>query len=386
MKMLATRARQLLGPYRRNWAGWRTRRKFLVIESDDWGSIRMPSRRVYEQCLAAGYPVDRISYERFDSLLSEADLEALFGVLTSYEDDNGNHAVITANVIVANPDFEAIAADAFEHYHYELIPRTFERYPRHGRCLALWQEGQREGVFFPQFHGREHLNVALFMGSLQAGDPTARFALEHRMPGSIPPGPRPAGNPYVEATRFRSVSEKQAVMRAQVEGLRLFESLFGFRSRTMIPTNYRWSGDFDQAVAEQGVEAFQGVSIMKEQQSDGTSRRVRRRIGDANALGQRYLVRNAFFEPSLSQEPRDHAVDRCLHDIGVAFQMQKPAVISSHRINYCGFIDEANREENLVGLQRLLDAVLRKWPDVEFVSSERLLDLVLASRAPEART
>jgi hypothetical protein len=61
-----------------NLSGWRTNRKIVVIESDDWGNIRMPSREVYEKCLRAGYPVDLIVYERYDSLVSKDDLELLY--------------------------------------------------------------------------------------------------------------------------------------------------------------------------------------------------------------------------------------------------------------------------------------------------------------------
>ncbi|MBK7480400.1 MAG: hypothetical protein IPI69_12245 [Bacteroidales bacterium] len=32
-----------------NISGWRTRRKIVVFESDDWGSIRMPSMEVYSE-------------------------------------------------------------------------------------------------------------------------------------------------------------------------------------------------------------------------------------------------------------------------------------------------------------------------------------------------
>ena len=39
-------------------------------------------------------------------------------------------------------------------------------------------------------------------------------------------------------------------------------------------------------------------------------------------------------------------------------------------------IDEANRDQNLEALRFLLTTVLRKWPDVEFVTSEELLDIV----------
>lgn len=372
--------KQRAAPYYRNLRGWRTDRKLLVIESDDWGSIRMPSREVYDRCLKAGYPVDRTWYERYDSLLSEDDLELLFDVLSSVRDAQGYPAVITANVIVGNPDFEAIEATGFETYRYEPITETFKRYPKHNRCWPLWQEGRRTGVMLPQFHGREHLNVALFMEALRAGDPDARFAFCNRMPGCIPKGPERKPNPYVETTRFRSSAEKAAVLAATLEGLDLFEELFGLRSRTLIPTNYVWSSDFDATVQQAGVEAYQGGRVMKEQRNDGTSRPVRRHLGDRNAQGQTYLVRNAFFEPSQSSAPRMDAVNQCLHDIRAAFRMRKPAVISAHRINFCGFLDASNRDQNLAALRQLLSQLTAEFPEIEFMSSQNLHALIETDR------
>mgnify|MGYP000999890125 CR=1 FL=1 len=34
-----------------NIPGWRTNRKIVVIESDDWGSVRMRSREVYDRLI-----------------------------------------------------------------------------------------------------------------------------------------------------------------------------------------------------------------------------------------------------------------------------------------------------------------------------------------------
>jgi hypothetical protein len=102
-----------------NIPGWRTRRKIVVFESDDWGSIRMPSRAVYEALLDKGIRVDNLCYNRNDALASEADLAALFEVLSSVQDQHGNPAVFTANTIVANPDFEKISASDFIEYHYQ---------------------------------------------------------------------------------------------------------------------------------------------------------------------------------------------------------------------------------------------------------------------------
>ena len=32
-----------------NIPGWRTNRKLVVFESDDWGSIRMPDKKTFEK-------------------------------------------------------------------------------------------------------------------------------------------------------------------------------------------------------------------------------------------------------------------------------------------------------------------------------------------------
>src|SRR5699024_2459875 len=98
---MISRMKRHISRHVRNLSGWSTDRKIIVIESDDWGSIRMPSKEVYQQCLKAGYRVDRIAYERFDSLASEDDLELLYGLLSNFKDQKRNSPVITANVIVA---------------------------------------------------------------------------------------------------------------------------------------------------------------------------------------------------------------------------------------------------------------------------------------------
>ena len=43
----------------------------VVIESDDWGTIRMPSREVYEEFLRRGIRVDRDPYCRYDNLRAD---------------------------------------------------------------------------------------------------------------------------------------------------------------------------------------------------------------------------------------------------------------------------------------------------------------------------
>lgn len=150
-----------------NIPGWRTDRKIVVIESDDWGSIRMASKQTYDSLIQRGIRLDQWSYNKYDSLASESDLSALFDVLCSVKDKNGNHAKITANTIVANPDFDKIKESGYLSYHYEPFTETLKKYPNHSGSFELWKQGMDAKIFRPQFHGREHLNVNRWMKALK---------------------------------------------------------------------------------------------------------------------------------------------------------------------------------------------------------------------------
>ena len=92
---------------------------------------------------------------------------------------------------------------------------------------------------------------------------------------------------------------------------------------------------------------------------------------------QVYITRNCFFEPS--QEGRDW-VSTCLQEIKSAFMWRKPAVISTHRVNYIGALIPENRTRGLAFLNSLLRKIKMQWPDAEFMTSDQLGDLINRSR------
>ena len=60
-----------------NTFGYKTNRKIVVFESDDWGSFRMPSKFDYSNLLKKGIDVDKsYLYDTLDSLEKKGDLEA----------------------------------------------------------------------------------------------------------------------------------------------------------------------------------------------------------------------------------------------------------------------------------------------------------------------
>ena len=161
-----------------NLPGWRTKRKIVVIESDDWGSVYMPDRKSLEALKAKGVPLTT-HYVNNDTLESNEDMEMLFDVLRKHRDSTGRCVVMTGVNVVANPDFEKIRANGFTKYEYELFPETAKRFPGTNRIHDLWQQGIRERLLVPVFHGREHLNVQRWMRLLQQGNETVRLAFEY---------------------------------------------------------------------------------------------------------------------------------------------------------------------------------------------------------------
>src|SRR6056297_2945166 len=131
-----------------NLPGWRTKRKLLVIESDDWGSIRMPNNNVRKRLLEKGLIDESNRYNRYDTLAQKEDLVELFEVLMRYKDKDGKHAVMTPVTITGNPDFAKIREEDFEKYHVEPFPVTLDRYYGNGNgILEIWQRGIDTGVF-----------------------------------------------------------------------------------------------------------------------------------------------------------------------------------------------------------------------------------------------
>ncbi|MBO4599287.1 MAG: hypothetical protein J5641_00965, partial [Bacteroidales bacterium] len=325
-----------------NIPGWHTRRHLVVIESDDWGSIRTPSREVYDELLRRGIRVDRDPYCRFDRLESKDDLSRLFDVLLSVKDCHGNPAVITANTVTANPVFDKIEASQFQHYFYEPFPETYRRDASFHGTEEAWHEGMDARVFHPQFHGREHLNVRKWLRVLRQGDSTTMTAFRLGTFG-ITQLADPTIKEYYMGAFNSGLDEDIAYYNSLLkEGLDMFEHLFGFRSESFIATTYEWSPKIEPCLVENGVKYIQGTVCQKIPIDDDTTvRQVRRSFQGTRAKsGLVHLMRNCYFEPST--KPHFDFVDDCLHRIELAFRWGKAANICSHRVNYIGAIHPEN--------------------------------------------
>ena len=359
----------------RNIPGWRTGRKILVLESDDWGSERARGPETIKNLVEAGYKVKKCTMSISDSLESNTDLELLFEVLKKFKDRQGNHPVITAFFNMANPDYSQIKATDFQEYHYLTIPETALQYSDHNRIVDLYQEGSRADIFHAEYHGREHLHVQRWLRDLRSGhtDTTLGFNLGFN-------GFSKSYAPKIKKT-YRASYEPDVpadinfMKSSVIDGLKLFEDLFSYRANYFVPPNgpYPRTDNFEEELKKHGIQYLGGPSMQKITDEKGREVRKHFSLGSKNEYGQTFITRNGIFEP---HSPNRNWVSYCLQDIQLAFRWSKPAIISTHRANFVGTVDPKNREKGLTALRELLGTVLKKWPDTEFMSSRTFNALV----------
>lgn len=351
-----------------NIPGWRTRRKLLLIESDDWGSIATPDLKTYEFLVKSGLPLASSYFARFDSLESEDDLNSLYDVLLSVKDKNNNPACLTACSVVANPEFDKIRLSDFKEYFFENSYVTFSKSKHTENTPKLIQQGIASGVFYPQLHGREHLNPNEWLKQVRT-DKNERLAFDYN---TLPVLPKPMssqrGLGYLSAFDFEDENELKDFKKVLQDAASIFKSQFGFSSCSFVaPTSVR-SEKMNRYLKEIGID-FHQMGLVVTPKIEGY-KEINHMWGYKNAEGQIHWRRNVLFEPS-----RDLSINwlgNTLKDIDLLFKIGKPAVISAHRVNFIGSIHEDNRRNTLIILKQLLLEVKKRHPEVEFISSEQL--------------
>lgn len=355
-----------------NYGGVKINRKIVVIESDDWGSIRIPDRKSLLLLKNFGIKVEKCGYVLNDALEDNYDLETLIDLL-----DNKKRApIITANFLTANPDFNKIKESDFQKYYYQTIHQTIASLPDRDKVLHFYSEGIRNRYIKPQLHGREHLNIARWMNDLRSGNNETMFAFNLNTFGisaNTTNIKRQSYQAVFDGLEFDSInSHKKIIEDAVIE----FERLFNFKSITFIAPNYIWDDKIEKITSELGIKYLQGGNYHRFfSLTRNRHQRIKHNLGSINNFGQYYLNRNCFFEP-YSDLKKDW-VNSCLKDIKTAFVFNKPAVISMHRVNFIGSINPENRDRNLKLFSILIDEIIKKWPDVEFLSTDQLAQEIL---------
>jgi len=348
-------------------AAVKTKEKKVIVMSDDWGSVRIRSKKDQQSLIDKGLRIAN-RFDQFDALETNEDLELLFDVLTQHKDKNGNHPVITAVTNVANPDFHRIQENSFEHYYYKTVDHCYRDTPDSDRVLGLVQQGIDQRIFIPQSHGREHLQINWWMKELQNPNSFARHVFDHEF--FFIPGSKMSNN-----YRNRGVGAAFDVWDQEdldshkvtlKSSLKKFEKVFGYKSVSFTPPAMFYHSSLETQMYSHGVKWLDVGRFFKTPRVGGGERWQLNYLGRRKKSGLQVLVRNAVFEPNLHGV--SGSVDHCMKRIDTAFKHRQPAIISNHRAAFVGGIDDNNRSQGLKALNHLLTKILKAWPDVEFLS------------------
>jgi hypothetical protein len=360
--------------------GWKTNKKIVVIESDDWGSIRMPNNQILDYLNKKDPSIKNDLYCRLDNLENADDLNALFDVLKKHKDINGNYPIITANTVVANPDFEQIKNLNFEDYKYETFTETLNNYYPNQNVFSLYNQGISERLFCPQFHGREHINIKMWLDELKRNNKILIEAFSKGVFGiPVQSNTNIRGN-FMAAFDLKNNQELEKLKIILNDGLGLFETIFNYKSKSIISPCYVWPDEIGKTLVDNGVKGYQGMKFQfrPRKKSSGYNRKYHY-TGQKESNDLIYLVRNVFFEPSHFNSS-SHISD-IISKVNTAFKWKNPVIIGSHRINFIGSLDEVNRRDNLKKLDYLLKSLLTIHPDIEFYSTEELINQIMVGGA-----
>ena len=357
--------------YLKNISGWRTKRKLVIFSVDDYGNVRLASKCAFENLKDRNIPFNS-HFDRLDTLETRTDLEKLFRVLSSVKDQHGKSAVFTAYALSCNIDFETMAENGFEEYSYELVPTTYEKLAlkdsnAYEGTWDLWKEGIDQGLLKPQFHGKEHFNLNIFKNLLYRRNENLLMVLKQFSHVSIPEHDNFSYS-WTASYSFQDISETENFLVNVSDGINYFKKVYGYLPEVFTPPAQQFPLHLEKELVNLGLKCIDRPRILKRYLGGGKYQFEKHKLGDGDKIKE--IVRNVVFEPTYDRG--FNWVDYSFKQVEVAFRMCKPANISSHRVNFCGYIDPKNRALGLSALRELLHRIVKRWPEVEFVSADEL--------------
>jgi len=328
-------------------AAWREpvwRRPVMIIESDDWGA------GTAEQAGA---------------------LDKVADILLCFADCDGRRPVMTLSMILATADGEKTLVEGS--YQRQIISRQ-----THGPLLNAISRGVEEGVFSVQLHGLEHFWPAALMAASRQDDAVNDW-LAHSPEFQTEDLPSPLQSRWVDASVLPARPlDMAAVKQAVQEEVRAFADIFGTLPMVVVPPTFVWNSDVESAWASEGIGVIITPGCRYETRNEeglpaGKGRAIYSGQPGENAII--YLVRDTYFESSFG-----HTARQALDAFSAKTSQGRPTLFETHRFNFLG--QEAKNKHALDELEQLLRLSLVMFPNLAFISSEKLA-MILKNREPE---
>ncbi len=286
---------------------------------------------------------------------------------------------MTANFAVANPNFAEIDYTVGK-YVCEPFYDTYDKYYPSNHIIERIKKGIETGCFYPQLHCREHLNVNRWMRDLRAEKKDVVLAFQYKMIG--------IGASFAEDNLFgymdafnTDCTDCKRLETVIHEAASIFLETFGYRSQTFVASCFVWSEKLEESLRKEGIVGIQSGFWQLVPKGENQAYHLKRRLhfsGERNKNGQIYTLRNCSYEPAYFQDAENSA-ENCYQEVKRSFKKGKPAIINTHRFNYIASISSENAKNNLIGLKKLLTRLKKEFPEIEFISTPELVEIIRES-------
>jgi len=347
----------------------------VVIESDDWGSFRFKNPKTRDLYIKEHDPQNWMHYN--DCFESIEDLKALESVLNTFKDKTNKPPSFTFLMNPANPDFKKIEENNFQKYCYESFDQTLDKRKDGSQIYDWYKRVITKGQLEVGFHGREHLNVNAWMHDLKGGNKVALEGFKHRIWGQGVLKSK-QNNSYRSAFQIKHYDELEDLRLSISDGLQVMNKLFKKPITYFLAPDGPYHLDLNPAMAQNGIKYIGLAKLHNNPLEDKKHQKKVFWMGKKLKSGLTVITRNVIFEPG---SPRSEDwVKSAFTAIQKAFKFKNPVVISSHRANYVSGLNKDNRINGLNQLESLLGKIIQKWPEVEFMTSSELGDLITKAK------
>ena len=351
--------------------GLKTNRQIIVFESDDWGAERSFSKESLKE-LKKNFPdFTPDSYQNFDCLETDQDVENLKSVLLKHKDINNNPACFTLNFATANLNYSAIKKSNYKNIELTTINNSFNNSINSKNVLNLVKTGTDKKCFMPQLHGREHINSEQLLERINKNN-LIKTAFDLNIVGV-------EKSTYCGMDCLNTTQENSKDI--LTEATKNFKNIFGFESETFIAPCYVWKPSDEKILENLGIKYLQGKLFQNIPTSQNKYKKKMHKFGQKSKVSNLiYFYRNCFFEPTkdrFNNKTNEDIINNTISQIRFAFKCKKPAVICCHRVNFSGGIDKQNSKNNIILLDSLLTKIEQEFSNVEYMSTPTMIKEIL---------
>ena len=359
----------MIKTYLKNIPGFRTKEKIIIFAVDDYGNIRQNNRKTLDEMEKSCFSIQN-HFDRYDGLSTSDDLTALFDILSKYKDSEGNNPIFTVFSNPQNINFYKVKESGYKKIFYEDFTESIKKYCQDD-TLTIWKQGLDNGYLQPEYHGRTHFHEGMFLKNLENNEKQTIWCIDNNCYTGITAIGN-ANQSYLSPYTYNDLAELTLMKGHLEKGIEAFERIFHRK-----PLHFTAPGNLtheilEKSLADNGIKFIDTLMVKRQHEGNQKYSTKINWLGKKNEKDQIFILRNCVFEPKYGFDST-----KCLKQICAAFVLNKPAIISTHRVNFCGRINEENRKSGLEELENLIKKVIKKYPDVKFCSIGDLAEIMI---------